>query len=1305
NNQSLETKNPKNTKSLDSNPKTNKALESQNPNKIQTAKIQDSKIQLESNPKDLAKLESQKISKIELESKKIQRVRSTLDSTTKKAKESNKTKSFVRIIPTSIALASALASNMAAAPSDLPSGVNQDFQNVVLEEASGINPKVTVSGTISNGTITSGTAIVSGGNIGSSRRQSADSPYTGGDLVKGDGGATSTIINGWDIKAYNQAQGVSDGNGGIKVTQRNIRAWSYERIYEVLRGTKAGNLTIENNVTMNIVYGGGGGRRLGDIIRISEGASAATITNNGIIRHNSGGVNLVILADGASVDAVVNNGTITSTATDVLKLEANSNLKKIVNTKLMSATGNDLIRLSGGNNSIEQIELSSGSTTSAGTNIINAQSSATIGTITATGATMSGNISLSGTSSITNGISLDNQSKMTGDISLTNNSRIQGGIVLDNSEVTGDISLANGSSILNGLSLNNRSTITNNISLTEKGRIDSLSLNQGTITGDISLTGNGANVDATSDTDNTRTATIGEITLENSSTITGNINIKGNSADNNAKIGSITLGNNTGIGGSIAVGDSNNNAKGTIDAITLNGNSTIAGGIINNANGNIGTIINDTSNTTQVSNAGTIGTISINQGEIDYSGDGIITEELVVEKGATLSIDSGNGTITMDSDFGSKLNLKEGSIFEGAIKNLGIVDTLEVTGNISGGITNEATIGSLIVNEDITYNENNGSIANSLKVAKDKTLTAGNGITLEYESTTFARADVIPEDEPFYNAGTIIGNIENTSNSTLPSFTNSGSIEGTFTNNGHIIKFVNESTGVIDSFVNNQSIAFFKNEGNIASFGGTGTIYGVINSNVITGDFNEVSTSLWNEEGATITGNVILKGTKQDCGDDSICLQSELLNDGEIQGNVINYTGKQIDLLENTGTIGGSIANFGSIVALEVSGEIAGGIANDGGIGALRVNENLTYRGNGNITNALIVAKDKTLTIQNSGSSNGTLSFDSKNGNVNNLGTIEGNLSNVKGATLANFTNSGTTSQINGNITNNGLITHLENQGTISGTITNDADSTITNFANNGTITGNLYNDGHIDTLTNAGTMGTIYNRSKNTIKNQVNNAGAVIAEIDNSNGRYDTLQNYGTITGNINNNNGTITNLVNANSGTIGGNIDNSNGIIENFENSGTIAGNITNSLGNITIDNKESGFIGEIITSNGGITNISNSANGNIKLITNNINSTTNIQSWNVGDASNPNNPIKVAGNNLGGINTGIIYVDAIAGREYTISDIVEGSNGNFDSSGNSYASQLNGGKGESSIVDSLRGVADIYSFTHVGKDKYSA
>ncbi|WP_196332201.1 hypothetical protein, partial [Helicobacter pullorum] len=83
-----------------------------------------------------------------------------------------------------------------------------------------------------------------------------------------------------------------------------------------------------------------------------------------------------------------------------------------------------------------------------------------------------------------------------------------------------------------------------------------------------------------------------------------------------------------------------------------------------------------------------------------------------------------------------------------------------------------------------------------------------------------------------------------------------------------------------------------------------------------------------------------------------------------------------------------------------------------------------------------------------------------------------------------------------------------------------------------------LYNDGHIDTLHNTGTMGTIYNRSKNTIKELRNDKNSVIAEIDNSNGRYNTLENQGTILGDIKNDNGTITNLVNTNNGTITGQI-----------------------------------------------------------------------------------------------------------------------------------------------------------------------
>ena len=147
-----------------------------------------------------------------------------------------------------------------------------------------------------------------------------------------------------------------------------------------------------------------------------------------------------------------------------------------------------------------------------------------------------------------------------------------------------------------------------------------------------------------------------------------------------------------------------------------------------------------------------------------------------------------------------------------------------------------------------------------------------------------------------------------------------------------------------------------------------------------------------------------------------------------------------INLFEVSGTIANGILNdtdasISSITINKGANLGSNGITNNSNIGTLKVYESVKYNGNGNdrITQALEVAQNKTLTIGN----NGTLSFNSKNGNVNNLGTIAGNLANVKDSTITNFTNSGTTSQINGDITNSGLITNLANQGTISGDITN----------------------------------------------------------------------------------------------------------------------------------------------------------------------------------------------------------------------------------------------------------------------------
>ncbi|WP_179853980.1 beta strand repeat-containing protein, partial [Helicobacter pullorum] len=1348
-------------------------------------------------------------------------------------------------------------------------------------------------------------------------------------------------------------------NGGIIVDNINYKFQTSQDIaknsflYGIADNQTGSDLTINNNSSIEFYATNG------PMIKVGGNATAGIITNSGtLIRERFGGLTnykpALDMGTNAYAQAFINNGRMYWAGTQVIALWGNSHIGTIRNTGTIQTEGVAIgVGSSGTNNvTIDSIELEGGliqhiDNSSSANNVIptagdviNLANNANVGKIiVSNSASIHGNISLSrttitdkisfsdsnmtgnislGGSRIANGISIDG-SNISGNISLAANngthSTITNGFSIDDSKITGNISIANQSTIANGLSLSGNSTIAN-LNLTERGNIDTLSLNQGTITGGISLTGN-------ADGTGTNTATIGEITLENSSTITGNISVKGDGASNNAnaKIGNITLEDGTGIGGSIAVGDSNGaaNTNGEIAGITLYGNSTIAGGIINNANGNIGTIVSNTGTNVNntITNHGTIGSLEVNnQGTIVYKSDnGIITDALSVASGATLDIkntSNNTGTIELKSDSatledGSTLNLANGSTLVGHLKNSGnlgdwtnesniqghfinegtigelnagniaeylqnsgvikilkqgkitgtlnntgtigelntsvinynsntntativgaghygilnidkntimdnnntitnalkvdknnsgngytltinngggggngtiyikfdtdaqvgtinnlgtilgnidnqassiiktfntgsisgsiinnagaTIETLKVTGNVANGITNNSNIGSLIVNENVSYS-GSGSISNALEVAEGDTLTATNGITFSSANGTIN------------NAGTINGNITNIADSILTDFTNSGSISGTFTNKGHIVKFVNTNTGSINNFVNDKTISFFENNGIITSFNGNnGTIYGVINSKTITNGFENVATSLWNKENALITGNVALKGDYKDCSNSgsTICNTSDLINEGTITGNVTNEAGKEINLVENTGTIGGSIANSGSINTLEVSGTIAqgiinndnasissiiineganlgnSGITNNSNIGTLKVYESVNYTGNGSdrITQALEVAKDKTLTIQNSGSSNGTLSFNSKNGNVNNLGIIAGNLSNVSNSTLGTFINSGT---INGDINNEGTITSIDNSGVITGEI----------------VSGSSGQTSQIDKIINTGTIGTAKTKvatfktlaasnqdvssnfsdaiSLNTITTtEISNGGLIngnirvkgqsdIQELNNTDTIDGCIILEGGRIGNINNTNGAIANCMSFSSGA---NVDNLN-------NDGTVSGTITNDSGSITVNNGGSGFIGGITTSNGGTTNISNGGfknpGGNIGLITNDgSNSKTNIIEWNVGNPDNPNSPIKVAGTNLGGINTGTIYVDVTPGKVYDVEQIVVGEDGDgVDSKGDSLADQLNNGQG---IFDSLHHASDIITIVDEGGGEFSA
>ncbi|WP_286030526.1 hypothetical protein, partial [Helicobacter pullorum] len=434
--------------------------------------------------------------------------------------------------------------------------------------------------------------------------------------------------------------------------------------------------------------------------------------------------------------------------------------------------------------------------------------------------------------------------------------------------------------------------------------------------------------------------------------------------------------------------------------------------------------------------------------------------------------------------------------------------------------------------------------------------------------------------------------------------------------------------------------------------------------------------------------------------------------------------------VNNLGTIAGALTLEGSSNSVTNSGNITtiinnadnSSLTNNSNIGALAVNGNLTYNGNGSITNALQVAQNKTLTI----GSNGTLSFDSTKGSVNNAGTIAGNLLNVSKSTLGTFINSGT---ITGDLYNEGHIGTLHNKGTM-GTIYNTSKETIVALGNGkGATIEAVNNTGNINIITNDGTInGQITSQNNSEIKEIfIGENGIVNAKgtLDSSNMQdksndavsLDTINttlihNQGTIQGNVRvvgqgsvigeiTNQDTISGCILVDGGRIG-NINNTNGAIancmsfssgasvDNLNNSGTIEKSITNDSGSITVNNSGSGFIGGITTSNGGTTTAINSGSiggittsnggnttiinggmdkpgGNIGAISNTgSNSNTHIDGWTLDNPDNPKNPIIIAdGSNKDGIHLkeDSIFVEGNleSGKIYDYYGYIKDENGN--------------------------------------------
>ncbi|WP_179854427.1 beta strand repeat-containing protein, partial [Helicobacter pullorum] len=682
NNQSLETKNPKNAKGLDSKSK----LESKNPNKIQTAKIQDSKaskdsIKLESNSpklkdskvsktsKDSMKLESSpkldsktcQKSNSKSKSPKIQKAKTCDSKQSKKSKNSSKIKSFIRTIPISIALASALSSQAVA-------NWNNDGR------ACGNGYNCTISSNIQLSNAQGYIQIIASGNTGTlSINQGVHVEKTW------DQGLTGTQNGVFEI------QGATQGftNNG---TVTSIGSW---RNIVVLSGGSLGSIV--NSSTGTLIS------RSNSVLLLF--GRVGSIENAGTIMRTGGGsdgyLSLFAIEGQVGADLTFSNQSLTQSAVGARNIIWTQNTA----TSLGEIVAKDNSRLEGHfdfNNRFtgESITFQD-SANMAGNISLEGNARITNGITIHDSGTIAGNISLAGSSAIANGITIGgnssggsgNNASLTGNISLAGSSSISK-ILIDGSnssgtngtpKLAGNITMDGTSAIANGITITNGGTYAGRIHTKSQSDIDSITIASGGVVGsntansmilsssnstihNIDIQNGGTmygNIEAhwiggANAVDNKdgnigdvsiagrlqggvkvyHNAVMDSLTMSGSGTIVDGIEIgvgsspkqtssintirlEGNSGINaitlggvataDANIGSLTLGGTSSIGSIV-------NNRGTISSIALNGASTITNGITNASGGTISNITLASSNTIHngIANEGNIGTITSN---------------------------------------------------------------------------------------------------------------------------------------------------------------------------------------------------------------------------------------------------------------------------------------------------------------------------------------------------------------------------------------------------------------------------------------------------------------------------------------------------------------------------------------------------------------------------------------------------------------------------------------------------------------------------------------------------------------------
>ena len=582
-------------------------------------------MKLESSPK----LDSKTCQKSNSKSKspKIQRAK-TSDSKKLTNSQKSKIKSFIRTIPISIALASALSSQAVAAWSG--SGATCSGDTCTVTNGSGIlrysnggngsnltiantatlrvtsdsstgdgafNAIIGINGGASAGVITNNGAIIGGSNqtrILSMQNTASIEAIINAGLIQ------ATYTN-FEIKG-SIGSFVNQGTGTI-TNAASGNMWRRSILYLETPTSKVGDISFEGSSLTSAKTN----NNLGNIVFVTKDANGEVIKSitakdnadlEGNFAFDTGTIGNITFQDSANMTgniSLANSAKITNGIT----IGGNSSGGSGSDA---SVTGN--ISLAG-QSSISKILIDGSNMGGSGANgtpkldgdiTLTTGQGITDGITIANGGTLDGNINAQNSSSI-GGIAINNGS-LIGNILLTNNARIQNGIVLDSANMTGNISLSTANSggniTIDSINIGNGSTMTGDISLVGNSKItDSITI-AGILDGNVRATygrggGNGTinqmdiSGEITKKVQLDNDSKISTLNL-NGGTITGGIAFQGAITNGDtATIDNLTLNSNAHIG-SIDIGNttSGSQAKGVISNLTLNDTSSI-GTITNNS--------------------------------------------------------------------------------------------------------------------------------------------------------------------------------------------------------------------------------------------------------------------------------------------------------------------------------------------------------------------------------------------------------------------------------------------------------------------------------------------------------------------------------------------------------------------------------------------------------------------------------------------------------------------------------------------------------------------------------------------------